>query len=63
MQQSHVVRIDTEIDNSESKTFKKSFTKIDMLADCNIDIDYSAEDKDQILKDLSLKDSKSRTMS
>ena len=50
------MRIDNEIDNSESKTFKKEFTKIDMLAESNLDMDFSSEDKEQNSRDLTLKD-------
>lgn len=52
MQHSEVVRVDNLIDNSESKTWNKEFTKIDMLAEEYIEIDYSSMEKDPSTKDI-----------
>lgn len=51
MQNSVVVRVDQDIEGSE----KKSYTKIDMLAEENIDIDFSEGQKELNMENMSSK--------
>ena len=51
MQNSVVVRVDQDHETSE----KRSFTKIDMLAEENIDIDFSEGYKESLEREMSSK--------
>ena len=56
MQNSVVVRVDQDNEASE----KKSYTKIDMLAEENIDIDFSEGYKESHMRDISGKEFESQ---